>query len=41
MTAMPQLVALFNGVGGGAAAIVAMLELSHVGGGASPSRRRW
>jgi NAD(P) transhydrogenase subunit beta len=27
MTAMPQLVALFNGVGGGAAAIVAALEL--------------
>jgi NAD(P) transhydrogenase subunit beta len=27
MTAMPQLVALFNGVGGGAAAIVAYLEL--------------
>jgi NAD(P) transhydrogenase subunit beta len=33
MTAMPQLVALFNGVGGGAAAIVAFLELSHTGGG--------
>jgi NAD(P) transhydrogenase subunit beta len=32
MTAMPQLVALFNGVGGGAAAIVALLELSHIGG---------
>ena len=30
MTAMPQLVALFNGVGGGAAAIVALLELAHV-----------
>ncbi|WP_129666901.1 NAD(P)(+) transhydrogenase (Re/Si-specific) subunit beta [Phytoactinopolyspora endophytica] len=28
MTAMPQLVALFNGVGGGAAALVASLELS-------------
>ncbi|WP_104169842.1 NAD(P)(+) transhydrogenase (Re/Si-specific) subunit beta [Cryobacterium sp. M23] len=27
MTQMPQLVALFNGVGGGAAALVAMLEL--------------
>jgi len=27
MTAMPQLVALFNGVGGGAAALVALLEL--------------
>ncbi len=29
MTQMPQLVALFNGVGGGAAALVAALELSH------------
>jgi NAD(P) transhydrogenase subunit beta len=29
MTQMPQLVALFNGVGGGAAALVAFLELSH------------
>ncbi|TDC48091.1 NAD(P)(+) transhydrogenase (Re/Si-specific) subunit beta [Jiangella ureilytica] len=29
MTAMPQLVALFNGVGGGAAALVAILELRH------------
>jgi NAD(P) transhydrogenase subunit beta len=29
MTQMPQLVALFNGVGGGAAALVALLELSH------------
>jgi NAD(P) transhydrogenase subunit beta len=28
MTAMPQLVAIFNGVGGGAAALVALLELS-------------
>src|SRR4051794_10711214 len=27
MTQMPQLVALFNGVGGGAAALVALLEL--------------
>jgi H+-translocating NAD(P) transhydrogenase subunit beta len=33
MTAMPQLVALFNGVGGGAAAIVAFLELKSSGGG--------
>ncbi len=33
MTAMPQLVALFNGVGGGAAAIVAFLELKNTGGG--------
>ena len=30
MTQMPQLVALFNGVGGGAAAIVALVELVHV-----------
>jgi NAD(P) transhydrogenase subunit beta len=30
MTQMPQLVALFNGVGGGAAAIVSLLELSKV-----------
>jgi NAD(P) transhydrogenase subunit beta len=30
MTQMPQLVALFNGVGGGAAALVALLELSRV-----------
>ena len=29
MTAMPQLVALFNGVGGGAAALVALLELAE------------
>ena len=29
MTQMPQLVALFNGVGGGAAALVALLELAH------------
>lgn len=29
MTQMPQLVALFNGVGGGAAALVAVLELGH------------
>ena len=32
MTAMPQLVALFNGVGGAAAARVAYLELAHTGG---------
>ena len=30
MTQMPQLVALFNGVGGGAAAIVALVELHHI-----------
>jgi NAD(P) transhydrogenase subunit beta len=32
MTQMPQLVALFNGVGGGAAALVALLELVHAPG---------
>src|SRR3954451_10855143 len=30
MTQMPQMVALFNGVGGGAAALVALLELHSV-----------
>ena len=30
MTQMPQMVALFNGVGGGAAALVALLELEVV-----------
>lgn len=30
MTQMPQMVALFNGVGGGAAALVALVELHHV-----------
>ncbi len=30
MTAMPQMVALFNGVGGGAAAIVAVYELTYI-----------
>ena len=30
MTQMPQMVALFNGVGGGAAAIVAVLELHRI-----------
>jgi NAD(P) transhydrogenase subunit beta len=37
MTQMPQLVALFNGVGGGAAAIVALVELHAIAtvGGAS------
>ncbi len=33
MTGMPQLVALFNGVGGGAAALVALLELERDRGG--------
>jgi NAD(P) transhydrogenase subunit beta len=40
MTQMPQMVALFNGVGGGAAALVALLELEHFvpadGGGDVP-----
>ncbi|NPC98181.1 NAD(P)(+) transhydrogenase (Re/Si-specific) subunit beta [Nocardioides sp. zg-DK7169] len=31
MTQMPQMVALFNGVGGGAAALVALMELEHMG----------
>jgi NAD(P) transhydrogenase subunit beta len=31
MTQMPQMVALFNGVGGGAASLVALLELEHMG----------
>jgi NAD(P) transhydrogenase subunit beta len=31
MTAMPQLVAAFNGVGGGAAALVALIEMSDAG----------
>lgn len=35
MTGMPQLVALFNGVGGGAAALVALIELAEVGGTAN------
>src|SRR6202789_4582483 len=30
MTAMPQLVAIFNGVGGGAAALISMIELLHL-----------
>ncbi|HET6560679.1 MAG TPA: NAD(P)(+) transhydrogenase (Re/Si-specific) subunit beta [Marmoricola sp.] len=35
MTQMPQMVALFNGVGGGAAALVALLELEHMLHGAA------
>jgi NAD(P) transhydrogenase subunit beta len=35
MTQMPQLVALFNGVGGGAAALVAIVEYLRLGKGAS------
>ena len=34
MTQMPQMVALFNGVGGGAASLVALLELNEIGAGA-------
>ncbi len=30
MTAMPQLVAIFNGVGGGAAALVSITEFTHI-----------
>ena len=36
MTQMPQMVALFNGVGGGAAALVAVLELHEIVGGHEP-----
>ncbi len=36
MTQMPQMVALFNGVGGGAAALVALLELQEILG--APAR---
>ncbi|HEX8086934.1 MAG TPA: NAD(P)(+) transhydrogenase (Re/Si-specific) subunit beta, partial [Solirubrobacteraceae bacterium] len=32
MTAMPQMVALFNGVGGGAIALIAWVEFRHTGG---------
>jgi H+-translocating NAD(P) transhydrogenase subunit beta len=38
MTAMPQMVAVFNGVGGGAAALVSVVELLHLhGAGQSPA----
>ncbi len=37
MTAMPQMVALFNGVGGGAVALIALVEFRT--GHASRSRR--
>ncbi|MDP1712996.1 MAG: NAD(P)(+) transhydrogenase (Re/Si-specific) subunit beta [Candidatus Nanopelagicaceae bacterium] len=37
MTQMPQLVALFNGVGGGAAALVAIVEYLKLGSEASPA----
>ena len=38
MTHMPQLVALFNGVGGGAAALVALIELGEVSDDATVGR---
>jgi NAD(P) transhydrogenase subunit beta len=42
MTQMPQMVALFNGVGGGAAALVALLELHEaVSTNASPGWFTW
>ncbi len=42
MTAMPQMVAIFNGVGGGAAALVSvteLLEIPGIGGGGLQDRR--
>jgi NAD(P) transhydrogenase subunit beta len=38
MTAMPQMVALFNGVGGGAVALIAWIEYRHHFGGDYPLR---
>jgi NAD(P) transhydrogenase subunit beta len=38
MTAMPQMVAIFNGVGGGAVALIAWVEFRHHFGGAWPLR---
>ncbi len=38
MTAMPQMVALFNGVGGGAVALIAWVEYRHHFGGGWPLR---
>jgi len=38
MTQMPQLVALFNGVGGGAAALVAIVEYLNLGAGATTAQ---
>jgi H+-translocating NAD(P) transhydrogenase subunit beta len=38
MTAMPQMVALFNGVGGGAVALIAWVEFRHHFGGDYPLR---
>ena len=41
MTQMPQMVALFNGVGGGAAALVALLELDVIVAGGSAGHSGW
>ena len=41
MTQMPQMVALFNGVGGGAAALVALLELEVIAGEGDGSDVGW
>ena len=38
MTAMPQMVAIFNGVGGGAVALIAWVEYRHAFGGGWPLR---
>jgi len=38
MTAMPQMVAIFNGVGGGAVALIAWVEFRHQFGGGWPLR---
>jgi H+-translocating NAD(P) transhydrogenase subunit beta len=38
MTAIPQMVAMFNGVGGGAAALISVIELLHIHGtGVTPA----
>jgi len=41
MTQMPQMVALFNGVGGGAAALVALLELEVIVGDGAAADAGW
>src|SRR3954451_1492191 len=38
MTAMPQMVALFNGVGGGAVALISLVEYREAGGEISTKR---
>ena len=40
MTAMPQMVALFNGVGGGAVALIAWVEFRQHSAGDHPRSRR-